>query len=85
MSAERDAGARTPAPAYPDDLRGLVDDYLAALRFSAGPATAGLDEAMRYSLLAGGKRIRPVLALATARAAGRRARTRCCRPRRRSS
>ena len=30
--------------------------------------TAELDEAMRYSLLAGGKRIRPVLTLATARA-----------------
>ena len=30
----------------------------------------GLDEAMRYSLLAGGKRIRPVLSLATARALG---------------
>jgi geranylgeranyl diphosphate synthase type II len=29
-----------------------------------------LEEAMRYSLLAGGKRIRPVLALATARAVG---------------
>ena len=56
--------------AYPDDLRELVDDYLGALRFSAGPATDGLDEAMRYSLLAGGKRIRPVLALATARAVG---------------
>jgi geranylgeranyl diphosphate synthase type II len=32
--------------------------------------TAGLAEAMGYSLLAGGKRIRPVLALATARALG---------------
>ena len=32
--------------------------------------TAGLEEAMRYSLLAGGKRIRPVLVLATARAIG---------------
>jgi geranylgeranyl diphosphate synthase type II len=32
--------------------------------------TAGLEEAMRYSLLAGGKRIRPVLALASARAVG---------------
>jgi geranylgeranyl diphosphate synthase, type II len=40
------------------------------LTFSAAGATAGLDEAMRYSLLAGGKRIRPVLCLATARAAG---------------
>jgi geranylgeranyl diphosphate synthase, type II len=40
------------------------------LTFSAAGATAGLDEAMRYSLLAAGKRIRPVLCLATARAAG---------------
>jgi geranylgeranyl diphosphate synthase type II len=56
---------------YPEDLRGLVDDYLATLRFSREPATERLDEAMRYSLLAPGKRIRPVLALATARALGR--------------
>jgi geranylgeranyl diphosphate synthase type II len=56
--------------AYPDDLRELVEDYLGELRFSDRPATAGLREAMRYSLLAGGKRIRPVLCLATARSAG---------------
>ena len=56
--------------AYPDHLRSDVEAYLAALRFSPRSATAGLDEAMRYSLLAGGKRIRPVLALATARALG---------------
>jgi len=55
---------------YPDDLRELVDDYLDGLRFSEAAATAGLEEAMRYSLLAGGKRIRPVLALATARSIG---------------
>jgi geranylgeranyl diphosphate synthase type II len=55
---------------YPDDLRELVDRYLEGLRFSRADATAGLDEAMRYSLLAGGKRIRPVLALATARSIG---------------
>ncbi len=55
---------------YPEDLRELVDAYLAELRFSTDPATEGLDEAMRYSLLAGGKRIRPVLALATARSIG---------------
>ena len=53
---------------YPEDLRALVDAELERLRFSAQPATAGLEEAMRYSLLAGGKRVRPVLALATARA-----------------
>ncbi len=56
--------------AYPDDLAALVEGYLAELRFSADGRTAGLDEAMRYSLLAGGKRVRPVLALATAKAVG---------------
>ena len=55
---------------YPEDLRGLIDEALAELTFSAVTPTAGLDEAMRYSLLAGGKRVRPVLALATARALG---------------
>jgi geranylgeranyl diphosphate synthase type II len=44
---------------------------LGELRFAAEPATQGLEEAMRYSLLAGGKRIRPVLALATAEALDR--------------
>jgi geranylgeranyl diphosphate synthase, type II len=48
-----------------------VERYLEGIRFSDEFATAGLDEAMRYSLLAGGKRIRPVLALATAEALGR--------------
>jgi geranylgeranyl diphosphate synthase type II len=61
-----------PADAtYPVHLQRRVDDYLAGLRFSSEPATAGLEQAMRYSLLAGGKRIRPVLALATAEAVGR--------------
>ena len=55
---------------YPEDLRALAEDYLAELHFSPRAQTAGLDEAMRYSLLAGGKRIRPVLCLATARALG---------------
>jgi geranylgeranyl diphosphate synthase type II len=53
---------------YPEDLRALVDEALGELHFSAAAPTAGLEEAMRYSLLAGGKRVRPVLALATARA-----------------
>jgi geranylgeranyl diphosphate synthase type II len=55
---------------YPDDLRTLVEDALGRLRFAATAATSGLEQAMRYSLLAGGKRVRPVLALATARALG---------------
>jgi geranylgeranyl diphosphate synthase type II len=60
----------TPRPAYPEHLRLDVERYLESLRFSAEFATAGLEEAMRYSLLAGGKRIRPVLVLATADAIG---------------
>jgi geranylgeranyl diphosphate synthase type II len=55
---------------YPEHLRAEVERYLELLRFSTEAASAGLDEAMRYSLLAGGKRIRPVLALATAEAIG---------------
>jgi geranylgeranyl diphosphate synthase, type II len=71
MSSERASGeVSRPAPAYPDDLRALIERYLNGLTFSDAAQTAGLEEAMRYSLLAGGKRIRPVLALATARAAG---------------
>jgi geranylgeranyl diphosphate synthase type II len=66
---------RTP---YPDHLRALVDAYLETLHFGprtgdpeeAGGDADGLVEAMRYSLLAGGKRIRPVLALATAESLG---------------
>jgi geranylgeranyl diphosphate synthase, type II len=63
--------APATAGAYPDDLRALVDAYLTGLRFSAVDDTAGLEAAMRYSLLAGGKRIRPVLTLATARSLGK--------------
>jgi geranylgeranyl diphosphate synthase type II len=59
-------------PSYPEHLRAEVDAYLEDLRFTEGADTAGLQEAMLYSLLAGGKRIRPVLALATARAIGHR-------------
>jgi geranylgeranyl diphosphate synthase, type II len=61
-------------PGYPEHLRSAVEAYLEGLRFSTGRAGAessGLEQAMRYSLLAGGKRIRPVLALATATAIGR--------------
>jgi geranylgeranyl diphosphate synthase type II len=63
--------AAVVASLYPDHLRAEVERYLETLRFSTEPSSTGLDEAMRYSLLAGGKRIRPVLALATARSIGR--------------
>ena len=61
----------TQTPSYPVDLQEQVDAYLERLRFGAEPATGRLDEAMRYSLLAGGKRVRPVLTMATAEALGR--------------
>jgi geranylgeranyl diphosphate synthase type II len=63
--------ASTFRPAYPEYLRADVERYLESIRFASEFATSGLEEAMRYSLLAGGKRIRPVLALATADALGR--------------
>jgi len=50
-----------------DELRELVEDALAELT-PAGPA--GLDEAFRYALEGGGKRIRPVLCLAVGEAVG---------------
>jgi geranylgeranyl diphosphate synthase type II len=53
--------------AYPTELQDRIDPYLERLDFGS----ERLGEAMRYSLLAGGKRIRPVLALATAQAVGR--------------
>lgn len=55
---------------FPAALQAEIDAYLATLRFSHEPNTQRLAEAMRYSLLAGGKRIRPVLTLATAEALG---------------
>src|ERR1700735_4754556 len=59
------------SPVFPEHLRDDVERYLEQVRFSDEIGTTGLEEAMRYSLLAGGKRIRPVLALATAGAIGR--------------
>ena len=68
------AGAAT----YPVELQREVEDYLEGLAFTDEPSIAGLVEAMRYSLLAGGKRIRPVLALATGQGAGHATRASCC-------
>jgi geranylgeranyl diphosphate synthase type II len=56
---------------YPVELQRRVDAYLDGLDLTREPSAAGLEQAMRHSLMAGGKRIRPVLALATAEALGR--------------
>jgi geranylgeranyl diphosphate synthase, type II len=51
-----------------DELRETVDAYLAALPLT--PELGGLEQALRYALEPGGKRVRPVLCLAVAEAAG---------------
>jgi len=66
-----ESGRAPLSPGYPEHLRAVAEEYLGALSFAVDAEAHGLDEAMRYSLLAGGKRIRPVLALATASAIGR--------------
>jgi geranylgeranyl diphosphate synthase, type II len=51
-----------------DDLRALVEDYLAELDLV--PDLGELGDAVRYAFAAGGKRVRPVICLATGEAAG---------------
>ena len=52
----------------PDQLLGLIEDYLLGLELSG--ELGDLGDSMRYALAGGGKRIRPVLCLATAEAIG---------------
>jgi geranylgeranyl diphosphate synthase, type II len=52
----------------PEELRVFVEDELDRLPFAS--ELGRLEEALRYSLLGGGKRIRPVLCLATGEALG---------------
>jgi geranylgeranyl diphosphate synthase, type II len=52
----------------PDDLRALTDERLRELPFA--PELGALADVVRYPLEGGGKRIRPVLCLAVAEAAG---------------
>jgi geranylgeranyl diphosphate synthase type II len=51
-----------------DQLRVLVDEYLAELKLV--PELGDLAEAVRYGFEGGGKRVRPVICLATGEAAG---------------
>jgi geranylgeranyl diphosphate synthase type II len=55
-------------PRSPDELKALVEERLEELRL--WPQLHGQAESVRYSLAVGGKRVRPVLVLATAEAAG---------------
>src|SRR5207253_1500638 len=70
-------GSRVAAPAgeagggtvsTPEELLELIEPYLDDLALT--PELGELERSMRYSLAGGGKRIRPMLCLATAEAAG---------------
>ncbi|MGI9049050.1 MAG: polyprenyl synthetase family protein [Rubrobacteraceae bacterium] len=53
-----------------EEHRMKFEQYLEGLYFSEEPRLLGLVEAMRYSMLAGGKRVRPTLCMETARVFG---------------
>jgi geranylgeranyl diphosphate synthase type II len=55
-------------PRSPDELRELVEDALE--RLELWPQLHGQAESVRYSITVGGKRVRPVIVLAIAEAAG---------------
>lgn len=61
---------RAAGGAYPDALRDRFEEYLGRVSLPCDGPIKGLAEAMEYSLLGGGKRIRPVLVLATQLALG---------------
>jgi geranylgeranyl pyrophosphate synthase len=52
----------------PDELRELTEDYLRELALT--PELHGQAESVRYAVMVGGKRVRPVICLATAEAVG---------------
>jgi geranylgeranyl diphosphate synthase type II len=52
----------------PDELRELTEEYLRELALT--PELHGQTESVRYAVMVGGKRVRPVICLATAEAAG---------------
>ena len=49
-----------------EEHRARFEEYLGGLVFSEEPRLAGLVEAMRYSMLGGGKRVRPTLCMEVA-------------------
>jgi geranylgeranyl pyrophosphate synthase len=64
------SGAPATASLLLADLHARVESVLAEIEFEVPAGAERLAEAARYALLAGGKRVRPVLVLATAQALG---------------
>ncbi|MHB1381802.1 MAG: polyprenyl synthetase family protein [Thermoleophilia bacterium] len=56
---------------YPDHLTILLEDFLGQIDYGEDSEVSPLCQAMNYSLLAGGKRIRPVLMMAAGEMFGR--------------
>ena len=59
-------GGRTRSASRWEGHRRTFEEYLQELRFTGEPRLEGLEEAMRYSMLAGGKRVRPTLCMEVA-------------------
>lgn len=57
-------------PSYLNDTKKAVDDTLDLLLRTQGKPLGSLEESVRYSVLSGGKRLRPILALASCEAVG---------------
>ncbi len=70
MTAKKELCIPVDIRQYLEDKRDVVDRFLAAHLPDPRTPPATLHEAIRYSLLAGGKRVRPILTIATAEAIG---------------
>ena len=68
--AQADGGVMLEIESYLHERAAIVDRALACAVAQTDASAGRLLEAMRYSLLAGGKRLRPVLALAACEAVG---------------
>lgn len=65
-----DAITTAPLSLSVDELHERVESALAEVEFAVAEGADRLAEAARYALLAGGKRVRPLLVMATAQALG---------------
>ncbi|HEY5648871.1 MAG TPA: farnesyl diphosphate synthase, partial [Nitrospiria bacterium] len=66
----KDIQSENALQAYLEDRRRRVDEMLDALLPAGSAEPPGLHEAMRYSVFAGGKRVRPILAIGAFEALG---------------
>lgn len=65
-----DVATAAPLSLSVDELHERVESALAEVEFAVAEGADRLAEAARYALLAGGKRVRPILVMATAQALG---------------